>query len=143
MGLICTSSRRLVYHLFLVHPDSDAPCHKTMANVSVMVSNIFTGFSATVWTAWLFFAVFIGIIIVWVYTVRPLPSLPLPLSTLTNSLLLLKGNVPHRLTKLLRNPPLRERPLPLPIRVILVLRPSNALPLPRPLVLVQSVEVYI
>lgn len=40
----------------------------TMAIASVMVSNIFTGFSATAWTVWLFFAVFIGIIIVWVYT---------------------------------------------------------------------------
>lgn len=113
-----------------------------MAIVSVMVSNIFTGFSATAWTAWLFFAVFIGIIIVWVYTVRALYTSPFPLSTLTNPLLS-KGNLLHCLTELLRNPPLRERPLPLPIRLILVLHPSNALRLPRPSVLVQSVEVYV
>ncbi|GLB34572.1 putative cation transport ATPase (P-type) (TC 3.A.3) family, type IV subfamily protein [Lyophyllum shimeji] len=41
----------------------------TMAVVSVMVANIFTGFSATAWNAWVFFAVFIGIIIVWLFTI--------------------------------------------------------------------------
>ncbi|KAG5643212.1 hypothetical protein DXG03_001330 [Asterophora parasitica] len=41
----------------------------TMAIVAVMVANIFTGFSATAWNAWVFFAVFIGIVIVWLFTV--------------------------------------------------------------------------
>lgn len=41
-----------------------------MAIAGVMIANIFTGFSATAWTAWLFFATFIGIIIVWIFTVR-------------------------------------------------------------------------
>ncbi|KAF5369162.1 hypothetical protein D9615_009965 [Tricholomella constricta] len=41
----------------------------TMAIVAVMVANIFTGFSATAWNAWVFFAVFIGILIVWLFTI--------------------------------------------------------------------------
>ncbi|TFK36370.1 phospholipid-translocating ATPase [Crucibulum laeve] len=40
----------------------------TMAISAVMVANIFTGFSATAWTGWVFFAVFVGIVIVWVFT---------------------------------------------------------------------------
>ncbi|KAJ2928030.1 hypothetical protein H1R20_g9061, partial [Candolleomyces eurysporus] len=41
----------------------------TMAMVGVMVANIYVGLNATAWTAWLFFAVFIGIVIVWVFSV--------------------------------------------------------------------------
>jgi len=41
----------------------------TMAFSSVLVANIFTGFSATAWTAWIFFAVFIGIIVQWIFVV--------------------------------------------------------------------------
>ncbi|RDB22221.1 putative phospholipid-transporting ATPase C24B11.12c [Hypsizygus marmoreus] len=41
----------------------------TMAIAGVMVADIFTGLSATAWTAWLFFAVFIGIFIVWMFTI--------------------------------------------------------------------------
>ncbi|KAJ3576870.1 hypothetical protein NP233_g101 [Leucocoprinus birnbaumii] len=40
----------------------------TMAITAVMVANMYTGFSATAWSGWIFFAVFIGIIIVWVFT---------------------------------------------------------------------------
>lgn len=39
-----------------------------MAVVGVMIADIFTGFAATVWTAWHVFAVFLGIIIVWIFT---------------------------------------------------------------------------
>ncbi|KAF8077575.1 phospholipid-translocating ATPase [Lyophyllum atratum] len=41
----------------------------TMAVVAVMVANIYTGFSATAWNAWVFFAVFIGIVVVWIFTI--------------------------------------------------------------------------
>ncbi|KAG6833084.1 hypothetical protein H0H87_011495 [Tephrocybe sp. NHM501043] len=40
-----------------------------MAVVAVMIANIFTGFSATAWNAWVFFAVFIGILVVWLFTI--------------------------------------------------------------------------
>ncbi|KXN91396.1 Putative phospholipid-transporting ATPase C24B11.12c [Leucoagaricus sp. SymC.cos] len=40
----------------------------TMAISAVMVANMYTGFSATAWSGWIFFAVFIGIVIVWVFT---------------------------------------------------------------------------
>ncbi|KAG6835961.1 hypothetical protein H0H93_012827 [Arthromyces matolae] len=41
----------------------------TMALVSVMVANIFTGFNVNAWTWWIWFATFIGIIVVWVFTI--------------------------------------------------------------------------
>ncbi|KAF8801609.1 phospholipid-translocating P-type ATPase [Phlegmacium glaucopus] len=41
----------------------------TMALSAVLVANIFAGFNSTAWTAWLFFAVFIGILVQWLFTV--------------------------------------------------------------------------
>ncbi|KAG5723766.1 putative phospholipid-transporting ATPase DNF1 [Termitomyces sp. T112] len=41
----------------------------TMALAAVMIVDIFTGFSAKAWNAWVFFAVFIGIIVVWIFTI--------------------------------------------------------------------------
>ncbi|KAF5358414.1 hypothetical protein D9756_001292 [Leucocoprinus leucothites] len=40
----------------------------TMAISAVMVANMYTGFNATAWSGWIFFAVFVGIVIVWVFT---------------------------------------------------------------------------
>jgi phospholipid-translocating ATPase len=40
-----------------------------MAIAAVMVTDLFVGLETYVWTAWVFFAVFAGIIIVVVYTV--------------------------------------------------------------------------
>jgi len=40
-----------------------------MAISAVMVANMFAGLSTTAWSGWIFFAVFIGIIIIWVFTV--------------------------------------------------------------------------
>ena len=39
-------------------------------------ANLFNGLNTRVWTGWVFFAVFIGIILVWVYTVRPRLATP-------------------------------------------------------------------
>ncbi|KAF9053140.1 phospholipid-translocating ATPase [Panaeolus papilionaceus] len=41
----------------------------TMALAGVLVANMFTGFTATAWTYWLLFAVTIGIIVQWVFTI--------------------------------------------------------------------------
>jgi len=40
-----------------------------MAISAVMVANMFAGFSTTAWSGWIFFAVFVGIVIIWVFTV--------------------------------------------------------------------------
>jgi len=40
----------------------------TMAISAVMVACLYNGLNTSVWTAWVFFAVFIGIILVWIYT---------------------------------------------------------------------------
>jgi len=41
----------------------------TMALSGTLVANLYTGFNSTAWTAWLFFAVSIGLIVEWLYTV--------------------------------------------------------------------------
>jgi len=42
-----------------------------MAITAVMVANLFNGLNTNVWTGWVFFAVFVGIVLVWLYTVSP------------------------------------------------------------------------
>lgn len=42
---------------------------QTMALAAVMVVNIFTGFSAKAWNAWIFVTVFFGIVVIWCFTV--------------------------------------------------------------------------
>ena len=67
MTCIFTSSRRYVpFHE--VRPDDNVDL-QTMIISAAMVANIFTGFEGTAWTAWQFFAVFIGIVILWLFTV--------------------------------------------------------------------------
>jgi len=40
----------------------------TMAISAVMVASLFNGMNTNVWTGWVFFAVFLGIVLVWIYT---------------------------------------------------------------------------
>jgi phospholipid-translocating ATPase len=40
----------------------------TMAIAAVMVANLCNGLNTSVWTGWVFFATFIGIVLVWIYT---------------------------------------------------------------------------
>lgn len=40
-----------------------------MAVAAVMTVNLFNGLNTAAWTGWVYFAVFIGIILVWAYTV--------------------------------------------------------------------------
>lgn len=42
-----------------------------MVLAAVMAANLFNGLNTNVWTAWVFFAVWIGTILVWAYTVCP------------------------------------------------------------------------
>ena len=48
---------------------------QTMAISSVLVVDLYTGFTATVWTWWLAFAVAFGLVVQWAFTVcaNPLP----------------------------------------------------------------------
>lgn len=41
-----------------------------MAISAVMVACFFNGLNTHVWTGWVFFAVAIGIVLIWIYTVR-------------------------------------------------------------------------
>lgn len=47
-----------------------------MAIAAVMTVNLFNGLNTAAWTGWVFFAVSIGIILVWAYTVRLFISPP-------------------------------------------------------------------
>ncbi|KAJ6531132.1 hypothetical protein B0H19DRAFT_1190540 [Mycena capillaripes] len=40
----------------------------TMAISAVLTVNLFNGLNTNVWTGWVFFAVFLGIVVVWIYT---------------------------------------------------------------------------
>jgi phospholipid-translocating ATPase len=42
----------------------------TMVIAAATAANLFNGLNTRVWTRWVFFSVFIGIVLVWVYTVR-------------------------------------------------------------------------
>jgi len=42
----------------------------TMVISAAVVANLFNGLNTRVWTGWVFFAVFIGIILIFAYTVR-------------------------------------------------------------------------
>jgi phospholipid-translocating ATPase len=42
-----------------------------MAIAAATAANLFNGLNTKVWTAWVFFSVFIGIVLIWVYTVCP------------------------------------------------------------------------
>lgn len=85
-----------------------------MALSAVLVADLFTGFSATVWTAWLFFFVVIGIIVQWVFTVC-FPRITSILSLTTY----LKGYLFANFTRLRRNPPIWKQLLPLPLGLLL------------------------
>jgi phospholipid-translocating ATPase len=43
----------------------------TMVISAAIVANLFNGLNTRFWTGWVFFAVFIGIILIWAFTVRP------------------------------------------------------------------------
>jgi phospholipid-translocating ATPase len=50
----------------------------TMVISAAMAANLFNGMNTRVWTGWVFFSVFIGIILIWAYTVRAcIPTLDL------------------------------------------------------------------
>jgi len=60
---ISTTARKDGYDVYLYEFST------TMAICAALVANLFTGFNSTAWTAWLFFAVSIGLIVQWLFTV--------------------------------------------------------------------------
>ena len=65
---------RYTYFSPAAHPDGYDVAQYEFTTVmiisAVMCVNIFNGLNAAAWTGWVFFAVFIGIILIWAYTVR-------------------------------------------------------------------------
>jgi hypothetical protein len=67
------NSNSQLYVLFVRLIDSISNLSvKVMAIAAVMVTDLFVGLNTNVWTAWVFFAVLAGIVIIWIYTVRDL-----------------------------------------------------------------------
>ena len=40
-----------------------------MAIAAVLTANLCNGLNTSVWTGWVFFATFLGVVLVWIYTV--------------------------------------------------------------------------
>lgn len=43
-----------------------------MAIAAVMAANLFNGLNTTAWTGWIWFATFLGVVLIWIYTVSSL-----------------------------------------------------------------------
>lgn len=105
---------------------------------AVIVTNLFNGLNTNVWTGWVFFAVFIGIVLVWIYTV----SLKLVLLVL-RSVVLFVGDLFVDLSRMVCNTCLWEHLLPLPFCVFLALSSDHSVFGSTPSLLVQGIEVWI
>ena len=49
----------------------------TMVFAAVFTANFYNGLNTNTWTAWVFFAVFLGDVLVWLYTVSLTSPIPL------------------------------------------------------------------
>jgi len=83
---------------------------------AAITANLFNGLLTRVWTVWVFVAVFIGIVLVWLYTVRP-PSCFSSSFALNDGFL---GYLFAHLSRMVFDSRLRQRPLSVPIPYLLV-----------------------
>jgi hypothetical protein len=88
---------------------------------AVMTANLFNGLNTSFWSGWVFFAVFIGIVLVWVYTVSE--STDNRTASLHSGRYL--GCLRHYLTWMVRHPSVRKQHFPLPFCHFLVLSSLN------------------
>lgn len=108
-----------------------------MAISAVMVANIYTGFSATAWTAWVFFAVFIGIVIVWLFTVWiPVIAVSRPSDKFTDHLLSDQPRIRCHRT-------IRKLLLSFHLGILLAVHPPHLLPLTGPTLLGKGLDIRI
>jgi hypothetical protein len=94
----------------------------TMVIAAATAANLFNGLCTKFWTAWVFFAVFIGIVLVWAYTVR----LSLLIYFRPGSFLrTVPGNLLAHLPRVVRHVRLWKRPLPVQIPYLLFRLPDH------------------
>lgn len=79
-----------------------------------MSACLFNGLNTNVWTGWVFFAVFIGIILLWLFTVSVVVLVVRHLSESGCT-----GRIRFRFSRLVLYPRIREQPLPLPLCLLL------------------------
>ena len=102
---------------------------------AVMTANLFNGLNTSVWTAWVFFAVFLGIVLVWLYTVSPIYH---QMELCADFLL---GNLLAYLPRMDRYEYIWQRLLPISLGVVLVLVTHHHLYFSSAQVSRQSLEV--
>jgi hypothetical protein len=106
---------------------------------AAMVADIFTGFEASAWTAWLYFAVLVGLVILWAFTVRwPMMHLVcwLTFPNFTDHLFFCA-------TIIWGDQGVWELPLSFHISLLLALYPSNFLPLTRTSIPLENVQIHV
>lgn len=86
-----------------------------MVFAAVMAADLFNGLNTHVWTGWIFFAVSIGIVLIWVFTVSAISK------DSDVKLIVLSGCLFGRCAQLCHDDGLRKRLLPLPFGELLVL----------------------
>jgi hypothetical protein len=69
MMCICMNFQRSVSPSFFDLRFADLISVQTMVLAAVMAANLFNGLNTNVWTVWVFFAVWVGTVLVWAYTV--------------------------------------------------------------------------
>ena len=95
-----------------------------MAIAAVMAADLFNGLNTHVWTGWIFFAVFLGIVLVWAYTV----SVELYSTKGLCVLMLPAGYLFYHFSRMVRHTYLRQRPLSLHFCLLLLLYPPGRRP---------------
>ena len=108
-----------------------------MAIAAVVVVTLFVGVNIATWTGWVFFALGIEIVLIWVYTVcTVMLTLSLVLTRSAGYLLCYQAWV-------VRNPSLRQRPLPVPIGVLLARPAIRHPPRPPPALRCQGIQIHL
>lgn len=72
---------------------------QTMAFGAAFAANFFNGLNTSAWTVWVFFAVFIGDVLIWVYTV----SLLTYHNESTGLTIIQSGHLQHYLPRMVRH----------------------------------------
>jgi hypothetical protein len=109
---------------------------QTMVIATVVVANLFNGLCTNVWTAWVFFAVVIGIIVVLVYTVS--------FTRLSCSILsdLFSGCLFYPSPWVDCNVDIRQWPFPFPFAILLVQHHPYGASLARTTLSLEGVQIY-
>ena len=104
-----------------------------------MTVDLFNGLNTHVWTGWVFFALALGIVLIWGYTVSPQRVVPARVLTSIPSL----GHLLHYLARMVLDSGLRQRSLPLRVGLLLVLSAARDRPRVAPALHRQGLQVLI